>query len=386
MRLCRATTAVLLVLGTGFYGTVGVMPAFAQAAQSQEPERKLDFEVRAMFWADSAERQSLPDQDGRITDFFVRRARLILQGRPTESVSFYLQVGQDNIGAKLLTEDGSIRIKDAYINYGAVDGLQAVVGQFKIPFLRANLESGFNQLLVDRGVLPTLRPSREGSRDLGVMVWGNMQGFQYRAALFDGSDQETRNAETHLRGSGRVAYNWFTRETGLGYTGTSIAARRVVQLAAQIDAQSSRLDQRDDANFQALPRDYRAYALEGYVEQPFAGPWTLTGEAAWFDRRDDYLEPGTATRTLKGYYAQAGVLLPVHIGPGRLQPAFRREDWETDRGPQEETTTRNTVGVTYFISGHDRKVQADYTWKGETVEIANDELRISVVLVFQEEP
>lgn len=386
MRLCRATTAMLLALGTGLYGTAGARPVSAQEAKPKEPDPRLDIEVRVMFWTDSAERQSLPDQEGRITDFFVRRARIILQGRPTESVSYYLQVGQDNIGAKLLTDDGSIRIKDAYINYRANDGLQAVVGQFKIPFLRANLESGFNQLLVDRGALPALRSSREGSRDLGVMVWGNLQGFQYRAALFDGSDQEVRNPETHLRGSGRIAYNWFTNETGLSYTGTSIGSRRVLQLAAQVDAQDSRLDQRDEAAFQALQRDYRAYAVEGYVEQPFASAWTVTAEAAWFDRRDDYLEPGIATRTVKGYYAQAGVLLPGHIGPGRFQPAFRREDWDTDRGPQETNTTRNTVGVTYFISGHDRKVQADYTWKGETVDIANDEFRLSVVLVFEEEP
>ena len=362
------------------------MSSVGQDAPSKEPEPKLDVEIRVMFWAESAERQSLPDQEGRITDFFVRRGRVILQGRPTTSVSFYLQVGHDNVGAKLLTEDGSIRIKDAYINYRAVNGLQAVVGQFKIPFLRANLESGFNQLLVDRGALPTLRPSREGSRDLGLMVWGNMQGFQYRAALLDGSDQEVRNTETHLRGSGRLAYNWFTTETWLAYTGTYIGSRRVLQLAAQLDAQDSRADQRDDATFQALLRDYRTWALEGFYEQPFAGGWTFTAEAAWFDRRDDYREPGVATRTLKGYYTQAGVLLPFQIGPGRFQPAFRREDWDTNRGPQRSTTTRNTVGATYFVSGHDRKVQADYTWQGETTEIKNDEFRVSVVLVFEEEP
>lgn len=65
-----------------------------------------------------------------------------------------------------------------------------------------------------------------------------------------------------------------------------------------------------------------------------------------------------------------------------MQVAFRREDWETDRGPLEQSTSRSTVGATYFLKSHDRKVQADFTHKGETRDIDNDEFRLSVILVF----
>jgi hypothetical protein len=370
-----AVVCTLIVLGVGD-GT----PAAAQAAAAET--QKYRVEARFMFWADAAESQSLPDQEQTISDFFVRRVRVIAQARPTESLTLYFQVGQDNIGGKLLTDDGSIRIKDAYANYRASNSVQFCVGQFKIPFLRANLESGFNQLLVDRGTLPSLRPAREGLRDLGAMAWGNVHALQYRVALFDGSDQEARNSTSSLRASTRVAYNWFTNENGLSYTGSYLGSTRVLQVAGQLDVQGSRLDPRDEGSFVSRPRDYRALALEAFFEQPLARAAALTLDGAWFDRRDDYEDSSLATRRVQGHYVEAGFLLPGQIGRGRLQFAVRREAWDTDRGAIEVSTSRMSAGGTYFLKGHDRKLQADYTRKREPAEVRNDEFRLSVVIVF----
>jgi hypothetical protein len=371
----------------GFIGAAAVVTVWlppqvcAQTAPAADPP-KYQVEARVMFWADIGERGSIPGQEQTIDDFLVRRARIIFQGRPTESISFYVQAGQDNIGGKLLTDDGSIRIKDAYINYRAANALQITAGQFKIPFLRSNLESAFNQLLIDRGALVGQRPAREGSRDLGVMAWGNMGGLQYRVALTDGADQERQNPEGSFRVTSRAAYNWFTRESGLGYTGSSLGAARVLQVAAQVDVQMSRVDPRDESIFQAKTRDYRSWALEGFFEQPFAHAAAVTLEGAWLDRADDYAEAGLPTRQLDGYYLQGGFLVPGQAGPGRLQFVLRREDWTVERGLAESTSTRDTVGVTYYLHGHNRKLQADYTRKRETVEVQNNEFRLSAAVVF----
>jgi hypothetical protein len=360
----------------------GVLQASEARAGAGADSPKYHVEARFMFWGDASGRQSIPGQQQRIDDFFIRRARLVFDGRPTESITLYVQLGQDNVAAKVLTEDGSIRIKDAYLTYRAAGALQFTAGQFKIPFLRANLESGFNQVLVDRGSLGSQRPAREGSRDLGVMAWGNMAGLQYRVALYDGSDQEAANARSGVRSSTRVAYNWFANERGLGYTGSYLGTTRVLHVAAQLDIQGSRLDARDESGFQSRPRDYRAYALEAFFEQPFARASALTVDGAWFDRQDDYVESGVATRQLRGYYVQSAFLLPGEIGFGRLQFAFRREAWDAERGPVDRRTTRTTAGATYYLKGHSRKVQTDYTRKHEAPEISNDELRVSVALVF----
>ncbi len=355
--------------------------ACAGAATAQD-QPKFDIEARVMVWADVTGRESVADQTGTITDFLVRRTRLVIQGAPTKSITFSLQIGQDNLGAKVLTPDGSVRIKDASITYRANEALQLTAGQFKIPFLRANLESGFNQVLVDRGTLPSLRPAREGSRDLGFMAWGNVDGFQYRAAFFDGSDQDAANASSSVRLSTRLAYNWFAKESGFSYTGTHLGDERVLQVAGNIDVQNRRLDPRDDPEFQTSPRDYRAYALEAFFEQPLAQSSAVTIEGAWFSRSDDYLDATLAPRTREGYYAQAAYLLRGHVGPGRVQLAFRHEDWDDERGPTHLDLTLTTGGATYYVKGHSRKVQVDFTHKRETPEIANDEFRLSLVLVF----
>ncbi|HET6373899.1 MAG TPA: porin, partial [Candidatus Polarisedimenticolia bacterium] len=207
---------------------------------------KLEIETRFMFWGVMFGRDLVgpgtPDQKEDVQDFFLRRGRLVARYRPTDSLELYLQVGQDNWGTKVATDETGFRIKDFYVNWKARDSFQVAAGQFKIPFLRNNLQSGFNQLLVDRSVVTAVRPAREGSRDLGVMAWGNAGGFQYRAALFDGSDQEDINTESSLRGSGRVAWNWGARETGLSYTGTSLGKDKRLQVGLQGDMQADRAD------------------------------------------------------------------------------------------------------------------------------------------------
>lgn len=372
-----AVARVITALGMAL-----MVPAAAATQAVQDQPKKIDIEARLMFWGDAAERQGVPDQQEALNDFFVRRARIVLQGRASESITFSFQFGQDNIGAKVAADDGAIRVKDAYINYRGADAFQVTVGQFKIPFLRANLESGFNQVLVDRGTLLTLRPAREGSRDLGAMAWGNVKSLQYRLAVFDGSDQEARSPASSFRVSTRVAYNWFTRETGLGYTGSYLGRARVLQVAGQADVQRARLDARDEAAFALRPRDYRAYAVEVFFDQPFPRASAVTVEGAWFDRRDDYLDVTLPTRRLDGYSAQAALLVPGQVGRGRLQVSVRRERWHDERGGSEGRTSRTTGGATYLVGGHNRKVQADYTRKREPREIDNDEFRLSMVLVF----
>jgi phosphate-selective porin O/P len=378
-RLGRWAVTAILMLSLG-------RPSHAWVTLLDNDKGKLELETRLMFWGVSAGPDDVPSgpaQTEDINDFFVRRARLLLRGQVSPRLQIYLQLGQDNNGSKVLKPDSGFRTKDFYLNYKRAEALQVMVGQFKVPFLRQNLESGFNQLLVDRAALPSLRPAIEGQRDQGGMIWGNRAGFQYRIAVFDGSDQDTTNTRSSFRGAARLSYNWFTPEPGAGYTGTTIGENRILQVGLQGDAQNHRMDSKDDAGFTTLSRDYRAWAADIYFDQPFGGGWALTFEGAWLDRRDDYDGPGVSTRSIKGYYAQGGLLLPGRVGPGRLQLVARYEDLDTERGVVESGNINREVGINYFGKGHDRKIQFDYTQRRESpVDLDNDEYRLSVVAVF----
>jgi Phosphate-selective porin O and P len=348
---------------------------------------KLEMEARFMFWAVSAGKDDVPagatPQTGSIDDFSVRRLRLLLRGQPTPSLALTLQAGQDNINSKIKKDDTGFRIKDAYLNYRKRDELQIVVGQFKIPFLRQILETGFNQLLVDRVPLPGARPAVESWRDLGGMVWGNHGGLQYRAALLDGSDQEDSNPQSSLRGAARVSYDWFDPEPGLSYTGTTLGQKRILQAALQADLQDRRLDGKDDPGFTTAPRNYRAWAGEFFLDQPFGERWAATAEGAWMGRRDDYTDPTLSDRAIRGYYLQGGLLLPPRVGPGRMQLIGRYESFDTHRGSPVSENRNRSLGLNYFAKDHSRKIQMDYTWKTERpTNLDNNELRFSVVVVF----
>jgi hypothetical protein len=374
--------ATTMLLGSTLCDPIGAAVTLVEGKNG-----KLDAEVRLMFWGVSEGRDSVPagatPQDEHVNDFLLRRGRIILRAQASEKLQLYCQVGQDYVGSKVATEETSFRVKDLYLNYRFTEGFQATAGQFKIPFLRQNLESGFNQLLVDRAVLPGQRPAKEGSRDLGVMAWGNEGGFQYQVAVFDGSDQEAKSSNSSLRAATRLSYNWFTRETTPGYTGTWIGEKRVLQVAGQVDAQDGRLDPKDDAAFVSEPRDYRAWALDIFYDQPFHVDWAFTLEGGGLHRRDNYDEAGLDSRTIKGYYGQTGLLLPWHLGTGRLQVATRYESLHMDRGPSSRSSVSRSVGASYFGKGHDRKVQVDYTRRTESpVELDNDEVRLSVIAVF----
>ena len=381
----------ILVLAMGGPARAETAP---QASEKKAPEaaekKKIELELRLMFWAVSAGPEDLPTgtpvptaQTENIQDFFLRRGRLILKAQGSPRLDIYAQIGQDNAGSRILRDDAGFRIKDLYLNYKRAEALQVVVGQFKVPFLRQNLQSDFELLLVDRSLLTSLRPAIEGSRDQGGMVWGNRGGLQYRVAVFDGADQEDNNPTSRLRGSARVSYNWFTPETGLSYTSTALGEKRILQVSVQGDAQNHRLDSRDDAGFTTESRDYRAWAADVFYDQPFAGRWVVTFEGAWAERRDDYDALGVDTRSIGGYFAEAGLLLPWTIGPGRIQVSGRYEDLDTDRGPATSTIKFRTAGLTYYAAGQARKIQLDYTQRHERpTAIDNDEVRLSVIASF----
>jgi len=385
-RRAAARLGVILIL----VALVPAAPARAAVTLYEKDQTRLEMEFRLMAWGVQAGPDLIPvgagappDQEGEIYDFLVRRARILVRARLSNSLEIFFQAGEDNMGSKILKDDAGFRFKDAMLNFRHSEGLQLAVGQFKVPFLRQNLESGFNQLLVDRSITTAIRPAVEGQRDDGGMIWGNRGGMQYRVAVFDGSDQEDTNTHSSLRGSARVSYNWFTPEPGFGFTGTTFGKQKILQVGGQGDWQDGRTDPRDATAFQTERRDYRAWAFDYFYEQPYRSGWSLVTEGAWIQRRDDYLTDGLDTLSTHAGYVQAGVLFPWEVGIGHLQVSGRYELLDTDRGAASTDVRGRTFGLTWFLKGHDRKIQFDHTTLHESpVESDNDAYRISFAATF----
>jgi len=164
------------------------------------------------------------------------------------------------------------------------------------------------------------------------MIWGNHRGFQYRVAVFDGSDQDTTNTRSTFRTSSRLSYNWFTPEPGVSYTGTTIGRSESSSWDCRAMRRITRTDPKDDAGFTTLNRNYRAWATDIYFDRPFGGSWALTLEGAVARPPGRLRQPWCEHEKHQRHYAQGGLLFPGHVGPGRLQLVARYEDLDAERG------------------------------------------------------
>lgn len=358
--------------------------AWVPVGKSDKP--RLEVETRVMLWGvrfgPDLVGPGAPPRSGEFDDLLLRRGRLAARYRPLPWLEFFLQAGEDNLGAKAIGDNAAFKIKDLYTNLKVHDAFQVAAGQFKIPFLHGNLQSGFTQVLVDRSAVTAVRPAEEGSRDTGVMAWGNAGGFQYRVAALDGADQDGFGADSSLRGSGRLSWTWGDPDRGFSLTSASLGKSKRLQVGLQGDFQGDRADPLD-ASAPAALRDYGAWALDAYLDCPFGEGWALTVEGAWVQRHDAYEDPALATRDIDGYYTQAALLLPGELAGTRLQVAARLDDLDTRRGPARSSSTGKTFGISWLLQGHERKIQVDYTRRTEEpVNRDNDALRLSLVLVF----
>lgn len=112
-----------------------------------------------------------PDNDS----FFVRRARLALQGTFYKHFEFKLE---SEFGK------GNAQLNDGYANIAYFPRAQLKIGQFKTPFSMEELHSDNWIDFVERSLANNLVPSR----DIGVMLHGGLwDGFlYYQLGLFNG--------------------------------------------------------------------------------------------------------------------------------------------------------------------------------------------------------
>jgi phosphate-selective porin OprO/OprP len=120
-------------------------------------------------------RYSLNDASSLINDFYLRRARLNLEGKFQKIFGF--RIKPNFAGSKL-------NIQDAYLDIKPVESLGIRAGKFKSPVGLELLQSATNLMFVELSLTNNLVPNR----DLGVLLSGSFLGgtINYQAGLFNG--------------------------------------------------------------------------------------------------------------------------------------------------------------------------------------------------------
>jgi len=290
------------------------------------------------------------DHEGKdpaiVTDFYLRRVRLLFGGQVIPDVNFFIGTLNVNMG-----KDGDMSprtlIAGAWVEYIIADYLKVNAGLLKLPFSRDMQQSGgklhgldfHNSFLKRDGVAI-------GHRDMGVMVRGLLSNKQidYRLAVLDGKEYASGDPPTNEddmpRIVGRIGYNVFDPEPGYFWAGTYLGKKKVLSFGASFDIQPGvGGDEGDDL--------YYAFAFDAFADIPM-GENGIVG-------------------TLNAYYFGPGGILPEGYGLWgdfgyrieNIEPLVAFEWYEPDEG---DNGKRQAIlgGLNYWIHGHNVNIKFQF--------------------------
>jgi len=356
---------------------------------------KTDFQGQLYgVWRDTG---SGPDGTENTTDLFFRRNRISFWGHGTSVYGFLVQLeytGERNVYPLTVNDEPGkeFSVLDAYFMADYSNEFRIYAGKHKVQLTRENLEDCFEPLSLDRSLF-IYTPFRH-SRDTGVTIWGNIPGIrtQYRFQVSEGKDK--RDApKSSLMYTGRLHVSLLEQEFAFGYKGTYLGRQKVLTIGGGVQYEPDAVF--SDVVAQTGAKDYFAWTADVFLELP-VGEGSITASAAYletdFDDAYKGANPDPESTGLdgdkKGWYAKAGFLFPGTIGPGRLQPFARYEQWRFAllNNIFDQKINWTGVGVNYYLDGQSLRITLEYAvndFEKETFQDSEDFNTITAMLQYR---
>ncbi|MDF1517238.1 MAG: porin [Lutibacter sp.] len=267
------------------------------------------------------------DEQGKIDQFDIRRARLDVRGAISPRWNYRLQVEFAN----------SVKLLDAYAEYKLNDYLNVTLGQAKIPFSLENLASSSKLDLIDRSQVVEALVGRgkdvignNGGRDIGVQVGGTIFKYEgrafvdYKIGVFNGLGINTGDNNQHK----------------------DIAARLIIHPIKGLDISGAIYD--GEANIASVNSKRDRYGFDlNYNWQN----WVVSSE---------YIHGEDGQKTKEGFYLQTG----YYFLDKKLQIVAKYDTYDADKAVSDNASTLYVLGATYNFNNNAR-FQINYTFKDE---------------------
>ena len=261
-------------------------------------------------------------------------------------------------------------IEEAYLNYRFLDEAQLRFGQDKVPFARQFIISSTADQLVD---LSHVASAFAPGYDFGLVLHGKVAGglVTYNTGVFSGKGQGMTNASNDNAIAARIAFNplgdvKYTEgdldysekplvSVGANYFGDTVKANDTTNLnffssngwigiGSSLMPATAKFGTSEKLNINTLGFD-TAFKWRGFSAQ---------GE--YFIGQADGQSSHNTLRS-QGFYAQAGYF----VIPKRVELAARYAYLDPNRDVANDHWIETTGGATWYINGHNLKVQADYS-------------------------
>lgn len=328
-------------------------------------QTRVELGLWTQVWMQSVENGKGEGED--LNDFMVRRAYFYVKGQVTPHFGFFTHIAADRIGQEGLDNPSmglgsGAAFRDLWITWQPSEAFKVQAGRMYIPLTRNYGTTSTKTLLttdlspLQGGVRGSIFYAGKVGRDDGIVLWGNPADgrLQYRLMVAEGMENDS-NPEDSLRFAGRLSLSLLEPEKGWFNKGTYLGEKKVLSLGFGYDSQE-KLILGGEEN-----QDNRVWTVDAFFDHP-VGQGAVTLEAA-------YIDIGNCTQTHNitelaagddavDWYLQCGYLLPVEIGPGKIQPYLRYETLDVDL---REGTDFSEAGINYYIKGHNAKITAGYT-------------------------
>jgi phosphate-selective porin len=284
--------------------------------------------------------------------FYLRRARMNATGTFAEQFDFRIEF--DLAGTLGSTNGLRAQMTDGYVNWNRYAGSQIRAGQFKTPF-------GFEQLYPDPRLLTIERSLANDrltlNRQLGAQLWGDLldKHVSYAVGVFNGNGvNNSANDNGKLLWAGRLAVtpwkgNLFGGSASWAIGGNYFQSEDTALSLPDFNLDSTPTTPDRDNLFTGKRRGY------GVDSQLETGPFSF-----WVEYLQNHLEPTNARPFSRfdsdGWYAQAGFFLV----PKKLQLVLKHETFDPSRRVSSNDVSTDTVGLSYYLRGHNLKLQLDY--------------------------
>ena len=315
--------------------------------------------IRAEF---SSVSDGAPNGSSSSQDFDIHSARIYLKAKLSDRIGFNVQTEKDG--------EKGVALIDAFAKFQLTDTVQIWGGRFIPPSDRSNLSGSYNLPVWDYPGKVSGYPNIKAGRDDGIAVIGTpMDGkLVYALGVFEGNEG-VDNPEDNAIVAGRLAYSFWDAE-GYLTRSTYYGAKEVFTLGWTVANQPDSLPSTTDE------KDFLAQNIDLLIEKSIGDIGVVGFEAALYN----YDKNGGVDSAKQGdaYLVSTSYLFPQNFGEGKIQLAFRYQEFSPENNSLDDTT-RSDFGVTYVMQGHNARVGA-YLATEESGDVETDIFKIGLQL------
>jgi hypothetical protein len=363
---------------------ISTLPAHAWTVKIDE-ETHADIGFSTQVWGRNEGKRTNAATDHNATNFSINLVNITASGQVNKLVYFSINAESANPGFRQ-----SFIVRDAFIGMKFAEEFRVQAGAMRVPFSRIALTSAYNFLIPTQAlgavftglsINPTdaLGVLGDGSRDAGIVVWGNVAGgmLKYYLGVSDGRFDRRggffgANTKDSLAYTIRLQFTptmlGFKPETGYTLADTYLGRQNVHNVG--VGYRVVGVETTGFAN--NYSKDAKMFTVDIIYEQKF-GDIVPNLQVGYIDAKDvpyAFVGGNVSYGKVTQIYAQAQLLYDQMVGFGKPALAIRFEENKNKDRRQFNTGT----GATTAIAGEPKNTRvgvfAHYYIKGQAAKVS----------------